>query len=201
MAIAECVIRTLTQKTFFLCSHFPLCVLMHVCVCVRLILMRDGLVWADTSLPPLQPIRIIIKITRSTLWPWLPSISIRTPSPSPSGYSETSFSITRLALCLGEQVATATSPNGDISTVDICFFASVCLSVPVFLSLPSVSLFFYRLQECESDSLIQIPDPYKSGGLYTPRPRNSFENGDTLASPSSPIKCKEQAGGAQQIKK
>lgn len=170
-----------------------------MCVCVWLILMRDGSVWADTSLPPLQPIRIIIKITRSSLWPWLPTISIRTPSLSPSGYSETSFSSTRLALCLGEQVATATSPDGDISTVDICFFASVCLSVPVFLSLPSV--FFFRLQERESDSLIQIPDPYKSEGLYTPRPRNSFENGDTLASPSSPIKCKEQAGGAQQIKK
>lgn len=163
--------------------------------------MRDGLVWADTSLPPLEPIRIIIKITRRSLWPWLPSISIRNPSLSPSGRSETSFSITRLALCLGEQVATATSPNGDISTVDICFFAclSVCACLSVFAF--SVLLFLFRLQEREPDSLIQIPDPYKSGGLYTPGPRNSLENRDTLASPSSPIKRKERGRGSSTNKK
>lgn len=86
------------------------------------------------------------------------------------------------------------------STVDICFFATVCLSVPVSLSMPSVLLFF-RLQEGEPDSLIQIPDPYKPRGLYTPGPRNSFENRDTLASPSSPINRKERGRGSSTNKK
>lgn len=126
-------------------------------------------------------------------------MSIRNPSLSPSGRSETSFSITGLALCLGKQVATATSPNGDISTVDICFFATVCLPVHVSLSIPLVSLF---LPEGRGpDSLIQIPDLYKSGGLYTPGPRNSFENRDTLASPSSPVNRKEQGRESSTNKK
>lgn len=193
------------QTENFFCVHPPLYPFVGVCVSVfarRRILMRDGLVWADTSLPPLEPIRIIIKITRHSPRPWLPSISIRNPSLSPSGRSETSFHITRLTLCLEEQVATATSPNGDISTVDICFFASVCLSVSLRLSVFAFSLpLSLSPAGGESDSLIQIPDPYKSAGLYTPRPQNSFENHDTLASPSSPIKCMEQGRGAQQIKK
>lgn len=80
-------------------------------------------------------------------------------------------------------------------------FASspVCLSVPVSLALPAVYLF--GLQGREPDSLIQIPDPYKLGGLYTPGPRNSLENRDTLASPSSPIKCKERGRGNPTNKK
>lgn len=77
-------------------------------------------------------------------------------------------------------------------------FASspVCLSLSVSLSLPSVFLFLFRLQEREPDSLIQIPDPYKSGGLYTPGPQNSLQKRDTLASPSSPIKRKERGRGS-----
>ena len=146
----------------------------HVCVCLcisvlasRVILMSDGLVWADTSLPPLEPIRIIIKITRRSLWPWLPSISIRNPSPSSSGRSETSFSITCLALCLGEQVATATSPSSDISTVDIClFFARLSVCACLSVSRLQSSSFSSARGKWEPDSLIQIPDPYKPGGLY-----------------------------------
>ena len=138
-----CVCNTPTLQTF--CVSIFCCVLpCNVCVLARrVILMRDGSAWADTSLPPLEPIRIIIKITRRSLWPWLPSISIRNPSLSPSGRSETSLSVTRLALCLGEQVATATSPNGDISTVDICFIA--CVSVCARLSVSAFSLSSFSL--------------------------------------------------------
>ena len=153
ICVCLCVCIVPKNENFFCGSVFccmPSCISVCMCVTVlacRVILMRDGLVWADTFLPPLEPIRIIIKITRRSLWPWLSSISIRGPSLSPSGRSETSFHITRLALCLVEQVSMATSPDGDISTVDICFFASVCLSAPVSLSLPSVFLFLFCLQE------------------------------------------------------
>lgn len=126
--------------------------------------------------PPLEPIRIIIKITRRSLWPWLHFISIRSPSLSSSGHSETSFGITCLALCLGEHVATATSPSGDISAVDICLF--VCLRLSLCLRLRSASF----SSASGSKSSIQIPDSCKSGGLYTPGPQDSLGNRDTLAS-------------------
>lgn len=95
----------------------------------------------------------------------------------------------------------ATSPSSDISTVDICFFASACVSMPVSLSLPRVflffffNLFFFFLAAKKPDSLIQIPDPYKSGGLYMPEPWNLFENRDTLAGPSPPVNAEGRGVG------
>lgn len=95
--------------------------------------MREGLVQADTFLPPLEPIRIIVKITRHWLWPWLPSISIR--NPSPSGRSETSFSHARI-------VAGRAGCHGNITQRR--HFDWVLASQPVCLSVP-ISLFAFSL--------------------------------------------------------
>lgn len=87
------------------------------------------------------------------------------------------------------------------ATFRLWIFASsppfVCLRLCVCLCLHSSS----ARREESLDSLIQIPDPYKSGGLYTPRPRNLFENRDILARPSSPIKCREKVRGSSTNKK
>lgn len=142
------------SENIFLCPSSVVCICACVCLCIsvlacRVILMRDGLVWADTFLPPLEPIRIIIKITQRSLWPWLPSISIRDPSLSSIGCSETSFSITCLALCLGEQVATATLPSNDISTGYLLLSLFVCLFLFLCLCLKSTSSSF----ACRNKSL------------------------------------------------
>lgn len=149
--------------------------------------------------PPLEPIRIIIKITRHSLRPRLRSISMRSPSLSSSGRSETSLGIACLALCLGEPVATATSPSGDILAVDICLL--VRLSATVSPSLPSVCLLLLYLQERAPRQFNPNPRAHKFGGLYKLRLRNSLENRDTLASPGLPIKRKERRRGSSTNKK
>lgn len=78
-----------------------------------------------------------------------------------------------------------------------CLSVGACLRV---FRLQSPSISFAR-RKGSLDNLIRIPDPINLEVYTRPHPRNSFENGDTLASPSSPIKCEKNAGGARQIKK
>lgn len=81
--------------------------------------------WPD---PPLEPIRIIIKITRRSLWPWLHSISIRNPSLSSSGRSEIP-SVSLASHCVWENPLPR--QHHPAATFRLWIFASspVCLSV------------------------------------------------------------------------
>lgn len=76
----------------------------------------------------------------------------------------------------------------------LCLCVGACLSV-FALSLPIFLTSFFPLRQKEPDSLIQIPDPYKSGGLYMPEPWNLFENRDTLAGPSPPVNAEDRGMG------